>query len=503
MVVQASLLPFRRAGRSSRRAGREPAPSDASRDSPTDPRLRWSRSIRGRRPGRRALAMVSCLVLGAATFVAMEGSVGLGATAAEVIDQHLAVPSYFWPGDDWQRLIGSGSAVGLVIVNPNSGPGSAPISQYQAVSRAARATGQQVLGYVDTSYGTRLIDDVLADVDRHYAWYGVDGIFLDQVTDNCSALEYYRSISQAIKAKGGLGVVAINPGMNTNECFAAVAEVIVNFEGTEAMYQNWEPADWVWNHPASQFWQIIYGVPAADQSSVVRLTKERHAGNVMVTSDVLPNPFDVLPPDDEWQPLIRGVRNLDQPTTTSTTILVTTTAPPTTVAPTTVPPTTLPPTTLPPTTLPPTTLPPTTVPPPTLPPTTVPPTTVPPTTVPPPTVPPTTAAPPTVPPTTVPPTTVPSTSAPRTTIPVPTTTVAPLWWQWFFGTPVGPSPTVTVPPSTVPSSPVPPTTVAATTVPRTTLPATTTTTRPVTSTSTTTPRSPIGFGGPWWNWFGF
>ena len=82
---------------------------------------------RPRRVVRRAVFAL-CLLGGTATVTAVSANLGSGPSfAAESIDQYIAVPSYFWPGPDWQRLQGAGSAVSFSIVNPNSGPGTAAV----------------------------------------------------------------------------------------------------------------------------------------------------------------------------------------------------------------------------------------------------------------------------------------------------------------------------------------------------------------------------------------
>ena len=41
-----------------------------------------------------------------------------------------------------------------------------------------------MLGYVATTFGARPAADVEADAARYRDWYGVDGIFLDEVADD-------------------------------------------------------------------------------------------------------------------------------------------------------------------------------------------------------------------------------------------------------------------------------------------------------------------------------
>ena len=54
-----------------------------------------------------------------------------------------------------------------------------------------------MLGYVPTGYGARPLADVLADVRRYLAWYGVDGIFFDEASSDAALLPYYRAAEPA------------------------------------------------------------------------------------------------------------------------------------------------------------------------------------------------------------------------------------------------------------------------------------------------------------------
>ena len=49
----------------------------------------------------------------------------------------------------------AGAGVGLAVMNPNSGPGTAADPNYANAVRSAQASGVRVAGYVYTSYGSR------------------------------------------------------------------------------------------------------------------------------------------------------------------------------------------------------------------------------------------------------------------------------------------------------------------------------------------------------------
>ena len=219
--------------------------------------------------------------------------------------QRVAVPSYFYPasGSPWAQLDGGGPAVGIAIINPASGPGSAPDPSYAAQVQASQQAGVAVLGYVHTSYGGRAAATVQAEIDDYYSWYHVDGIFFDEASTDCSlASSYYGPLSSHVKAQGGSALVVLNPGTATPECYLSVADVLVTFEGDAATYAaGYVAPAWAGKYPADRTWHLVYGASTESQldSSVV-LSKQHGAGWIYVTNDTLPNPWDTLPADPYW-----------------------------------------------------------------------------------------------------------------------------------------------------------------------------------------------------------
>lgn len=57
---------------------------------------------------------------------------------------------------------------------------------------------------VYTSYGARGLTAIKAEIDKYYQWYGVDGIFFDEVYyADCAKVSYYQNLYNHVKAKGG------------------------------------------------------------------------------------------------------------------------------------------------------------------------------------------------------------------------------------------------------------------------------------------------------------
>lgn len=227
------------------------------------------------------------------------------AGAAPVLSgtQRIAIPAYVYPGAAWAPVVQGAPTVGRVVINPATGPGTTANPDYVAQVQRSQAAGQAVLGYVHTSYGSRPIADVETEIDQYYAWYGVDGIFLDEASTDCTlATSYYSSLYNYIKAKGGPAVVALNPGTATNECYLAVADVVVTFEGDYSSYlSSYSQPAWVQNYPPSRFWHLIYDTTTTSNLlNALSLSKQRNAGWVYVTPNTLPNPWGSFPTGTAW-----------------------------------------------------------------------------------------------------------------------------------------------------------------------------------------------------------
>src|SRR5436190_3744456 len=116
----------------------------------------------------------------------------------------LLVPAYFSPGTKWTALNDAAKRVPvLAIMNPNNGPGASALSSYASAINSLKQSGGRVIGYVYSSYTARPLADVQADIDRYYSFYNIDGIFVDEVTNDSTAahLDYYEALYRYIKGK--------------------------------------------------------------------------------------------------------------------------------------------------------------------------------------------------------------------------------------------------------------------------------------------------------------
>jgi hypothetical protein len=203
------------------------------------------------------------------------------------------VPAYLHP----RALIALASSPRLprlLVVNPASGPGAEPNPPYREAVGAAQQAGARVLGYVHTGWGARDAGAVRADIDRYAAWYGTDGVFLDEAAHDAAFIPYYRSLA-AYARRGRARLVALNPGVVPARAYFGFADVVVTFEGAYPEYADRLAVmpGWLEQLPPERVAHLVYGATREEAIALAR-TRDRSA-RLYVTSGTLPDPWSRLP----------------------------------------------------------------------------------------------------------------------------------------------------------------------------------------------------------------
>jgi len=210
------------------------------------------------------------------------------------VDQRLAVPAYFRPGPEWQRVTAASFAngsplVGMVVINMDSGPGKVPLPEYLPAIAAARANGADVVAYVDTNNGKRSHGEVVAEIERYREWYGPVGCFFDRahvVDQNVGA--YFSSLCGYVKAIDANSTVVVNAGVYVSEPYMSIADIVVDFEGPCDRYVSaGAPPAWRSKYDPSRFWHIVYDVPSTAVPRVVNTAAVRRTGWLYVTDQAI------------------------------------------------------------------------------------------------------------------------------------------------------------------------------------------------------------------------
>lgn len=205
----------------------------------------------------------------------------------------LGLVSYFRSSTLWDKVIAAKPMVAMI--NPGSGPGTTADSLYVALVPKVKAAGIPVYGYVHSKgsagYGTRPLADIKADILNHIAWYGVSGIFIDTVSTDPAYLAYYTDLCSFVRSRGCK--VILNCGTKTYEALAKICDWLCVVETDAMTYSTIARPAWEANY--SNLWHMVHSCAAADMPRIVALAKQRKAGLVTVTDDVMANPYDTLP----------------------------------------------------------------------------------------------------------------------------------------------------------------------------------------------------------------
>jgi Spherulation-specific family 4 len=198
------------------------------------------------------------------------------------------VPAYLEP-DAILQLADRSTLPRLLVINPASGPGTAPDPAYRRAIAAAQSGGAQVLGYVPTTWGTRPAADAEAEIDRYRDWYRVDGVFLDETAAADSKLAYYHALSHYARSAGAEFVV-LNPGLVPARGYFQLADAVVTFEGPISAYRDRPVPEGI---DPERTAHLVYG--ASREQALQALEPSPSAGYVYVTSGTLPHPWGTVP----------------------------------------------------------------------------------------------------------------------------------------------------------------------------------------------------------------
>jgi hypothetical protein len=227
----------------------------------------------------------------------------------------ILVPLYIYPQlingrSNWSPLVEAAKKVPVVaIINPNSGPGGKPNTDYAQALKLLQQGGVKTIGYVATNYGKRSIEQVKADIDLYNNHFSVQGIFLDEGASDPTHLNHYAEIYRYIKSKKKLQQVVINPGNQIDEAYLSkpVADQAVVFENAGKEWPNYQPSAYVKKYAPQRFALMLHNVPDRDKlKNYIDLAVQRNIGYLYITNDSDSNPWDSLP--SYWQAEVEMVR---------------------------------------------------------------------------------------------------------------------------------------------------------------------------------------------------
>jgi len=211
--------------------------------------------------------------LAAAFLVATQASQRLQASGEpghrRLVEQTTAVctetpllPAYFYPGAQWDSALASTTSSSTIVVNPDSGPGSAYNAAYAVVVASARAKGAVLYGYIDTDYTLTSLPQIQAEIGDYRSWYGIENYYFDDVSSSSTDFAYYESVNQLARDTDSDASIMLNPGDYPNAEYATLGDILVVFEGSYQSLESTAPPTWSYDYPRSMFAMQVSDVPS-------------------------------------------------------------------------------------------------------------------------------------------------------------------------------------------------------------------------------------------------
>ena len=184
-----------------------------------------------------------------------------------------------YPGVEWQ-----------VIVNPNSGPGTASYPTdpniIAGVAKLNSYSNVMTVGYVDTAYGGKDPSAVNAEVDVYAKWssYGgaditIGGIYFDDVSSEqtSSMYSYYQSVAEHARTSMTANdtQVVFNPGTIAPTQLFSYCDTMVEFEASFSDYQSENPVQNIPGDYRGKSALQVYSTPESADVSGVAQTMEQ------------------------------------------------------------------------------------------------------------------------------------------------------------------------------------------------------------------------------------
>jgi len=146
-------------------------------------------------------------------------------TAIDGERMKVLLPLYIYP--PWDSVLVNNHPQNLIaIMNPNSGPGDSYDSEYANAVANLQTAKSNVIGYIATNYSSNSnISNVLQQVSNYNAWYGVNGIFYDEMSTQESNVSFYQDLYDKTK-------VVLEKNVNGNANVDTYSNLANNFSNS-------------------------------------------------------------------------------------------------------------------------------------------------------------------------------------------------------------------------------------------------------------------------------
>ena len=211
---------------------------------------------------------------------------------------NILLPLYLYPGDGgsaWDPITSTISAYPqiqwVVVINPNSGPGttgSSPPDANQAagIAKLNSLSNVKILGYVLTGHGSRDPAAVTTDVDTYASWGSIKGIYFDEASADPSMYSFYQTAADHARSKISGAYIAFNPGTVTPTQYFDYCDLSVQFEASLSDYNSQAPIGKVPDQYHAKTGLQIYSTPAdTDVDSIIQTAAGEGVGAIFFGVD--------------------------------------------------------------------------------------------------------------------------------------------------------------------------------------------------------------------------
>ena len=196
----------------------------------------------------------------------------------------LLIPAYFIDPLLWAKILPAHNPAHCIIANVSSGPGLALDPIWPPRFQQAKLNGHQLVGYVDTTFAVKTVAAAQAEIALWASLYGIQDIFLDQVSGTAVDLAYYTSLVSGIRAINPSARIILNVGAIPDPRyfqFDTLTEVVL-FENTWLIYQTVTFPAWL-NSYWGRVHLIVHTAPVAALVNVNSFAGAHTAAGYFVT----------------------------------------------------------------------------------------------------------------------------------------------------------------------------------------------------------------------------
>jgi hypothetical protein len=241
--------------------------------------------------------------------------------ATTSLNSGVVIPLYNTPDSTWTTVAQTAQANPnvpiVVVVNPDSGPGSSESASFLSGIQSLQAAGVTVIGYVWSDYAGASLSSLESQVSEYRSWYNVNGIFFDGMSNSASTSSYYSSLNSYVMSDGMTYTMG-NPGASVPDSMLGIFTTINIYENpgyptlSEITYAG---------YPTSEVSFMAYGVTysAPFVTSAAPLD-----GYMYIDNQGGSNPYATL--SSYFTETVAALAALDDPTSTSTTSTTSTSA---------------------------------------------------------------------------------------------------------------------------------------------------------------------------------